>query len=300
MTFHFNCKRNWPVGALLAAFVATSPAISQSLPPGDMPFGVFDPGGEFSDTQGVAIEHLFLPWEDVFLPSLAEAETYSAERGRVLLVTIEPWTWTRDERNSSSVLQDGIASGVYDETMRTVCSALGTLERPLTIRWAQEMDDHTGQFIWAGWNPDVYVSAYQQMIDICRVAAPNARFMWSPLGFENMADYYPGDDYVDVVGLSVFSLGPWEKRILGQEQTFDDIFAPRYQRALQFGKPIVVAELGYVGDADHIAMWEGDVRSKAAQYPELDAVVYFNQQEVYPWPDGFGLPDWRRTENMLN
>jgi endoglucanase len=138
------------------------------------------------------------------------------------------------------------------------------------------------------------------MIDICRVAAPDASFMWSPLGFENLADFYPGDDYVDVVGLSVFSLGPWEKQVLGKEQSFDDIFAPRYERALAFGKPIMVAELGFVGDADHIAMWEADVRSKAEKYPELYAIVYFNQREVYPWPNDFGLPDWRRTQNALN
>ncbi|SDX42539.1 endoglucanase [Litoreibacter albidus] len=293
-------KKTIGAGALIGAMMIAAPVMPQSLPPGDIPFGVFDPSGDFSDVTGIAIEHLFLPWEDVFLPSLAEAETYSKDRGRSLLVTIEPWTWTRDERNSPAVLQAGIAAGVYDETMTTVCSSLGSLGRPLTIRWAQEMDDESGQFIWAGWAPQTYVDAYQKMIDICRVSAPNASFMWSPLGFEDMADYYPGDDYVDVVGLSVFSLGPWEKQVLGEEQSFDDIFAPRYARAQEFGKPIMIAELGFTGDEEHMALWEADVRSKSAQYPELDAVIYFNQREVYPWPNGFGLPDWRRPQNVTN
>ncbi|SMX33901.1 glycoside hydrolase family 26 protein [Octadecabacter ascidiaceicola] len=299
MSFKIH-KQPMNAAALVAVLISASSAMAQSLPPGDIPFGVFDPGGEYSDVQGIAIEHLFLPWEDVFLPSLAEAETYTAERGRALLVTIEPWTWTRDERNSPSVLRNGIANGVYDETMDTVCSALGTLDRPLTIRWAQEMDDESGQFIWAGWEPQDYVDAYKRMIDICRTGAPDASFMWSPLGFENMGDFYPGDDYVDIVGLSVFSLAPWEQQVLGREQSFDDIFAPRYERALAFDKPIMIAELGFVGDADHVAMWDADVRSKTALYPELDAVVYFNQQEVYPWPNDFGLPDWRRTAQTLN
>lgn len=282
-------------GLLSTAAVAQSP-----LPPGDMAFGVFDPEGAYSDIDGVAIEHLFLPWEDVFLPSLQEAEDYTEARGRDLLVTIEPWTWTRDERNSPNVLRNGIEDGIYDDTMKTVCTALGGLDRPLTIRWAQEMDDESGQFIWAGWEPEDYISAYRRMIDICREAAPEALFMWSPLGHEDMAEYYPGDSFVDVIGLSVFSLEPWEELALGKAQSFDDIFAPRYERALQFEKPIVVAELGYVGDASHVAKWEGDVRSKGELYPELVAVVYFSQQEVYPWPDGFGLPDWRRKENVLN
>jgi endoglucanase len=294
-------KRWWTVSAAVAvASLLGSPVLGQTVPTGDIPFGVFDPNGDYSNVSDVAIEHLFLPWEDVFLPSLQEAENYTAERNRSLLVTIEPWTWTRDERNSASVLKAGIENGVYDDTMRTVCAALATVNRPMIIRWAQEMDDASGQFIWAGWEPKDYISAYRRMNDICRAAAPKAQFMWSPLGYENMAEYYPGDAYVDIVGLSVFSLEPWEQQVLHKEQTFNDIFAPRYERALQFGKPIMIAELGYAGDADHIAQWDADVRSQSARYPELEAVVYFNQQEVYPWPDGFGLPNWRRTENVIN
>lgn len=283
----------------LAAFIA-SPVTAQTVPPGELPFGVYDPFGEFSDVKGIAIEHLFLPWEDVFLPSLEEAETYAKTRGRSLLVTIEPWTWTRDERNSPTVLQKGIAEGTYDGTMRTVCQALSTIDVPMTIRWAQEMEDTSGQFIWAGWEPQTYIDGYRKMIEICRTAAPKAKFMWSPLGYENMASYYPGDDYVDIVGLSVFSLQPWEEAKLGGAQSFDDIFGPRYQRALQFNKPIMIAELGYVGTMAHVTEWDDVVRNTAVKYPELEAVVYFNQHEVYPWPDGFGLPDWRRSMNILN
>lgn len=288
------------LAAVTLAAVVANPVATQTVPPGDLPFGVYDPYGEYSDAKGVAIEHLFLPWEDVFLPSLAEAETYTKARNRTVLVTIEPWTWSRDERNSPRILQKGIADGTYDDTMRTVCAALATIDVPMTIRWAQEMDDFSGQFIWAGWKPQTYVKAYRRMIDICRVAAPKAKFMWSPLGTEKMAEYYPGDDYVDVVGLSVFSLQPWEEAVLGGAQSFDDIFAPRYQRALQFGKPIVIAELGYVGDLAHVTEWDDAVRNTATKYPALESAVYFNQQEVYPWPDGFGLPNWRRTANVVN
>tara|TARA_R110002072_G_scaffold26754_3_gene88087 strand:- start:3273 stop:4187 length:915 start_codon:yes stop_codon:yes gene_type:complete len=286
-------------GAGLFALTLAGPSTAQVVPPGDLPFGVYDPNGDFTDLKGVQIEHLFLPWEDVLLPSLFEAETYAKERDRTLLVTIEPWTWSRDERNSPKVLQTGIEAGTYDETMRTVCAALGQLEIPMTIRWAQEMDDKSGQFIWAGWKPESYVSAYRRMNKICRAMAPEAKFMWSPLGYENMADYYPGDDFVDMVGLSVFSHQPWEEAILGESQSFADILGPRYERAMAFGKPIMVAELGFIGNAEHVAQWNADVRSMGATFPALTGVVYFDQKEVYPWPDDFGLPNWRQTENVL-
>ncbi|MTJ05988.1 MAG: beta-mannosidase [Sediminimonas qiaohouensis] len=284
----------WPLaGSLLYASAAFA------APPGDLPFGVYDPNGAFSDDDDVAIEHLFLPWEDVALPSLYDADSYAVERGRSILVTIEPWTWTRDERNTPEILMAGIQDGTYDTNMATICAVLDDFESPVTVRWGHEMEDESGQFIWANWEPQTYIDAYRKMVDVCRAEAGNAEFMWSPMGEEGLEDYYPGDDYVDVVGLSVFGLQPWEQQILGEERTFREVLEPRYERAVQFGKPIVVAELGYSGDAEYVEQWTQDVRQDTEGMPELVAVVYFNQQEVYPWPDGFGLPDWQFGNNIL-
>ena len=270
-----------------------------SPPPGDLPFGVYDPNGGFTDEQDVQIEHLFLPWEDVFLPSLMDADAYAVERGRAILVTIEPWTWTRESRQTPDTLRRGIANGTYDGNMRQICATLNNFQSPVTVRWGHEMEDFSGQFIWAGWQPASYIAAYHRMIDICREEAEDIQYMWSPLGFDDFSRYYPGDDYADVIGLSVFGLQPWERDILGEEQTFRSILTPRYQEALSFDKPIVVAELGFVGDQDYVDRWMNDVRIDIADFPELEAVIYFNQQEVYPWPDGYGFPDWQVGNNVL-
>ncbi len=283
--------------ALAGALLLTTSAFA--APPGTLPFGVYDPYGAFSDDTDVAIEHLFLPWQDVFLPSLVEADAYASQRGRSILVTIEPWTWTRDERNRPEVLIAGIADGVFDTNMATICNILGGFQSAVTVRWAHEMEDLSGQFIWAGWTPDTYIAAFRRMVDVCRAEATDIDFMWSPLGLDGFDVYYPGDEYVDVVGLSVFGLQPWEQDVLGQERSFRDILVPRYEQALQFGKPIVVAELGFVGDADYVQRWLEDVRQDVDDLTELVAVVYFNQSEVYPWPDGYGLPDWRFGYNVL-
>ena len=282
------------VGALCSA------SAGLAAPPGSLPFGVYDPNGAFANDPDVSIEHLFLPWEDVLLDSLNDADQYAAERNRSVLATIEPWTWTRDERNSPDVLIAGIQSGEYDDNMATICSIFNGFQSPVTIRWAHEMEDLSGQFIWAGWEPDTYIAAYQRMIDVCRAEAPNADFMWSPLGLDGFEEYYPGDEYVDVVGISVFGLQPWEETILGQERSFRDIVEPRYNRAVKFGLPVVVAELGFVGDETYVREWIDDVRQDIEGLSELVAVIYFNQTEVYPWPDGYGLPDWRFDYNVLN
>lgn len=286
--------------ASAAALALALPAPADAAPPGNLPFGVYDPHGEFSDDPDVQIEHLFLPWEDVFLQSLGLADDYAVDRGRAVLVTIEPWTWTRSERNRPEVLQRGIAEGFYDINIRTICEELAKFVSPVTVRWGHEMDDGSGQFIWAGWDPEVYIQAYRHVIEVCREVATDVQYIWSPLGYENMNAYYPGDDYVDVVGLSVFGYEPWERAILGRPRSFREILAPRYQRALAFDKPIVVAEVGYSGSAEYVADWENSIRQDLAEFEELRAVIYFNQREVYPWPDGFGFPTWTQSGNVID
>ncbi|MBL3607348.1 glycoside hydrolase family 26 protein [Rhodovulum sulfidophilum] len=286
--------------SLAALSLATAaPAEPVEAPPGEMPFGVYDPDGAFADDPEVSIEHLFLPWEDVYLPSLIDADAYARARGRSVLATIEPWTWNRSERNTPDMLQEGIASGDYDRYMASICAVLNLFESPVTVRWAQEMEDDSGQFIWAGWDPATYKAAYRRMVDICRETAPEVAYMWSPLGEEGLEAYYPGDDYVDIVGLSVFGLQPWETAILGEEQSFRSILAPRYARVAAFGKPVVVAELGYSGQEDYVAKWTSEVRQIFPEFPNLVAVIYFNQIEVYPWPDGYGLPDWKVGDRII-
>jgi endoglucanase len=239
---------------LTALLIVLSPlAGAAQSPSGVIPWGVYDPEGEFRNDTEVSIEHLFLPWEDVDLTALLDADAYALARTRALLVTVEPWTWTRDERNTPEALLSGIRSGVYDANMRSICAVLNTLQSPISVRWAQEMDAVDGQFIWAQWTPADYIASYRRMIDVCRQEAPRVNVVWSPLANSAAPQYYPGDDYVDLVGLSVFGYQPWEELTLDRSRSYRDILDERYAIVSGFGKPVVMAELGYSGTADDIA-----------------------------------------------
>lgn len=255
--------------------------------------GSYDPYGTFSSDDVVRIEHLFLPWEDVELNSMFQADAYAQARNRDLLITVEPWSWAQDWRLSPDDLRQAILGGVYDANMIAICQVAGELKSNVTIRWGHEMEDQTGRFTWSGWTPEAYISAYRRMVDTCREKAPNVKFMWSPKGLEELTDYYPGDDYTDSVGLSVFGLQKYDNDKFGRDRTFDELLKPGYDRALQFNKPIVVAELGYVGNQVYVDDWKARVTEVEANFPELTAVVYFNDREVTPWPEGYGRPDWR-------
>jgi len=260
--------------------------------------GVYDPYGNFKDYPGVAIEQLFLPWQDVELSTLYEADGYARARGRSLLISLEPWSWSGDWRLTPNQLRDAIFSGHYDATIASISRIVGELKSPVTIRWAQEMEDTTGRFSWAGWKPSDYIAAYRKFHDLSRSSAPGAKYMWSPKGNKNLAEYYPGDAYADIVGLSVFGLQKYDRDKYGRDRSFAEHLKPGYEAASRFGKPIVVAELGYSGDEEYVTNWANSVTALDLQFPLLTAVIYFNEKEVQAWPDNYGLPDWRVTEGI--
>lgn len=277
--------------AIAGLILAAGSALA--APPGTTIFGVYDPEGSFAADPEVSIEHVFLPWEGVDLDTLYTADEYTRQRNRTMLVTVEPWVWGAPYE--TEVLRRDILAGRHDATMRRVCTVLGTLESPVTVRWAHEMDNPNGHFPWAMWNPEDHIAAYRRMVDVCRTAAPDLRFMWSPAGEEGLEAYYPGEDVVDVIGLSVFGAQEFQRMHLGGEQSFAEVLAPRYNRVSDFGKPIMVAELGFVGDRTYLDDWFNTVRQADDRFPELTAVIYYNSQEVWPWPYDFGLPDWRNS-----
>ena len=261
--------------------------------------GAYDPYGDFSAVQGVKIEHLFLPWQDVELSSLYAADSYAGSRGRRLLITIEPWSWSGDWKLTPRQLRDAVLGGKYDETMASMASIIGQLKTPVTLRWGQEMEDDSGRFSWGGWAPDDYIEAFHRFHRLSRDNAANAKFMWSPKGKKNLVDYYPGDEFVDVVGLSVFGLQKYDREEFGHDRSFPDLLQPGYDVASKFGKKIIVAELGYSGDEGYVKAWAESVTAHHPQFPLLTAVVYFNDKEVHPWPVTFGLPDWRIGQSVV-
>lgn len=263
------------------------------LHPDGLRFGCYDPYGDFSEDSRVATEHLFLPWEDVELSSLSFADEYALARGRNVLVTVEPWSWAKDWNVTSPELRDLILSGRRDANMRAITEVLATFRSPVIIRWAQEMDNPFNRFTWSDWRPSDYVEAFQRMCAIVREVMPSARMMWSPRGEKTLHPFYPGDENVDLVGLTVFGLEGYDRRVHGHATTFAEAVRQGYELTSVYEKPIWVAELGYAGSPDYVASWVENVTAPHSQYPLLEEVVYFNDREVWEWPYDLGFPDWR-------
>lgn len=92
-----------------------------------------------------------------------------------------------------------------DEYLRGWVQACARFGDPVFIRFASEMNGD-----WESWSgsPDLYVKKWRMVYEAFYRGAPNAILIWCPFATpkSTIPLYYPGDDYVDWVGVNVYSV----------------------------------------------------------------------------------------------
>lgn len=100
---------------------------------------------------------------------------------------------------------DGLHVVRDDEYLRTWARCARSLNFPIFLRFASEMNGD-----WSAYygNPPEYIAKWRLVARVMRDEAPNVVMLWAPFCMprSNIDDYYPGDEYVDWVGVNVYSV----------------------------------------------------------------------------------------------
>jgi hypothetical protein len=159
---------------------------------------------------------------------------------------------------------------------------------PIFLRFASEMNgDWT---VWGGLGlKDKHIEKFRLISRIMKEEAPNVAMVWSPGDVPKftMSSFYPGDEYVDWVGVSLYSEpygngDPAEKDSMGLSpvERLDEIYKLYADR-----KPIMISETGvaHLTHADNKSHSDWAVMNldrlysvMPKKYPRLKAITYFN------------------------
>lgn len=257
-------------------------------------FGAFDPAGQLADVSG--LEHLFAAWaqDDTGGVPLEQIEA-SYRRGVPILLSYEPWPL--EGYSQWSILSD-TAKGEYDNVIRAAAQSVDALEQPILIRFGHEMDIDR-LYPWSGRNSEKYVAAYQRVVDIFREeGATNVLWVWSPGGTLDAEQYYPGDAYVDYVGVTILEYTEWELDAGYLEpRPIKDLINEKYHLFLNLDKPMIIAELGIDLEEELKTDAMSNVVDSLPYFPKIRAVVYFNDRNP-PTPVMVERPDWALSEEQ--
>lgn len=218
--------------------------------------------------------------------------------GGKLLVTWEPWSG-RSGAGDSSWNCGVITSGARDAYIRSYARDVKRAGVPVMIRFAHEMNGDwypwgtafSGSFRRNNGNsPAGYVAMWRHVVSIFRQeGASNAQWVWAPnIYFLNgsnsernqnadLAALYPGDNFVDWIGLSVYndtSRSNW--------RTFSDLFDGAYNAVTRISaKPLMIAEMGATeagaprGTSKAAWISQTLLRDIPAHYPRVKLVNWF-------------------------
>ncbi|MEV6305259.1 glycosyl hydrolase [Actinoplanes sp. NPDC051861] len=179
-----------------------------------------------------------------------------------------------------------IVGGKSDELIARAARRLRELGRPLLLRWGWEMNG--SWYDWGGAkngrDPDGYVECFRRLHRIFgEEGADNVAWVWSPnwnsspLEAWNRAEkYYPGDDYVDWVGVSGYNLHDEAPATL-----FDGIYHQWSPR-----KPIMITETGATDKGGSTKSdWIADFAKYVDERPAIGAVAWFDTDTHYSYPE---------------
>lgn len=160
-------------------------------------------------------------------------------------ITLEPTNMSLNE----------IANGAYDDKFNEFFTKLtenGRSDSEIFVRFAHEMEMRPNYaspwYSWQGWDSDAYIRAWRHVIDLGHKNAPNIKWVWSPNRADAFAQkYYPGDDYVDYVGLTL-------NNTTDGYSCFEEFYASvGTQESLEtYNKPIFISECAEYSEDENL------------------------------------------------
>ncbi|MBF8984063.1 hypothetical protein IZY60_10990 [Lutibacter sp. B2] len=267
--------------------------ISINIPNDKMLWGIFHPHslleGNYLKTLQPTEEKMDKKFEfimtyadfDDYIPTVGSKNVY--KDGRLMMFTLQPWVYL----DRDNIIIVDIIKGKYDDYIRKWAQDIRELKNPVLFRFANEMN---GDWCpWSTWyfgkDPDLYIEAWKRVHTIFKEEkADNAQFVWNPhdrsypdFKWNSPHLYYPGDEYVDWVGLTGYNNGTSFKEDVWRD--FKDIYYPLYADYMKYykDKPFLVTEFSCNETGGDKAKWIEEGFEFFKDMPNIKMAVWFDQ-----------------------
>lgn len=250
-------------------------------------------GLEATLARDTSLQGWFQGWNSDFRPERVNA---AWTRGEVPLLVWEARAFG-DGLSSAGYTLTSISEGVHDSYLRQYARDIAANGLPLVIRMNPEMNGDW--YRWAEPNPDFdnppgsYVAAWRHIHDLFAEEGANdlVIWLWSPNRIDNISrlppidDYYPGDDYVDWVGMTGYYRPEDEAPTFAS--TYDATLAEL--RRVAPGKPIILSEVGATESGGRKPEFIADFFAGLPRNPDVIGFLWFN----YVVTEDGRTNDWR-------
>lgn len=213
--------------------------------------------------------------------------------GKTPLISWEPWNPALGVNQANFKLSN-IVAGNFDSYIKNFADQLKNFGKPVFLRFAHEMNGN-----WYPWGGTVngnsaadYINAYRHVHNLVSAqGANNVTWVWCPdtrsypnINGNDLADFYPGNSFVDWVGLDGYNWG--SSRAGKRWESFSQVFSGGYGKVTKLtNKPIMIAETASTEQGGNKGAWISDTLAVQIpqRFPRIKALIWFNINKETNW-----------------
>jgi glycosyl hydrolase family 26 len=268
--------------------------------------GIFQDGDPAAVAASVKGTYGVTPASVMWFDSWASGQPFPVDAAKAMWrsgvmphYTWEPWNTALGPNDPGQIKLSDVVDGTWDAYITARAVEFASVRLPILVRWGHEFNGN-----WYPWgiannnaDPTLYVRAYRHVHDLVVAAgARNVQWVWafnngsSPdEAYNDPALAYPGDDYVDWVGVDGYNwgFGPSWDPTGDHWASFDQTFSAAYAkaRAVAPKRPVMLAEFASSEDGGNKAQWLADMNAqlRSGAYPDLKLFTYFDVIKEEAW-----------------
>jgi beta-mannanase len=216
-------------------------------------------------------------------PNLKQRLETAYKNGKTLELTLQT-NWKAI--GTGNMVYD-VLSGEYDYFLRDYAMTIKDFGHPVLFRFGNEMNGDWCPY--SGYNtsrdPMVFKELYKYIYSIFEEAGVNnAIWVWNP-NAESFPDfkwndtlmYYPGDEYVDVVGLTAYNTGNYYASTGEKWQEFDDLYGNLYNEYYRnFGQPLMISEFASATLGGDKTQWVTNMFQNIKYYSNIKVAIWWD------------------------
>ena len=219
------------------------------------------------------------------------------QQGRTIELTLQMTETNNEDLLCRSPLLETY-KGKYDDKIRNLARLLKEeIKTPFFFRLNNEMNTD-----WANYSgiinlsdPDIYIGCWRRVYEIFEeeqvdnavwVFNPNDR-NYPPCNWNNFLAYFPGEEYVHMIGVTGYNTGTYFKEVTGEDwREFDEIYSEIDKAYSPFFKdyPWIITEFSSSSHGGDKAKWIDAMFQNIKKYPQIKVAVWFSAPDYDPRP----------------
>lgn len=250
-------------------------------------WGIFEPGAPQNFENLDKIEEkvnydfkFLIRYQSLNTPLPATEINEAAKLGKIVELSLQTMNTNPGEIDIYEILD-----GKYDSYLEQYAKDIKSLDTPILFRLNNEMNGD-----WCGYcayhfakDAELYRETWKYIYNIFESNdVDNVLWVWNPnhksfpnFNWNNALVYYPGDEYVDIVGLTAYNTGNY---YAGEKwSTFDELYKEYYNEySRMFEKPLMITEFSSSILGGDKVSWVKDMFNNLNDYPRIKVAIWWS------------------------